>query len=189
MSPEDLYAQAYSLHHKQHDLRGAMTGYEALLRDHNDTNWASWAREQIAVLEADPAYQERPEVTLAKRLALEDRLRDRQAFEEQLRLRTYTLAQLLASHVGQEVGINALDPEKIVAAKLADVQADYFSVLVTGLNVSIPFSQVIRVVKADQGAVKVGAILGAQYGLLIRVYDFVVYKGSIGVSMPLSNSN
>ena len=100
--------------------------------------------------------------------------------------RDLSLKHLLADYVGQLVGINALDPGKMQCAVFIDVQADHFTVELEGLRVAVPYHQIVKILTAPAGVVKLGFFQG-QYSMVIRTFDFVVYKGAIGVgiSMPV----
>ena len=97
-----------------------------------------------------------------------------------------TLSTLMSHFLGETVGINILDPGKVDSATLIEVQDDHFTIEAKALHFHVPFNQVIRVVTSPKGAVNTG-LFSVDYPLVIKVFDFVIYKGAIGVgfSMPL----
>lgn len=99
---------------------------------------------------------------------------------------TFSLQKLLSLHVGEIIGINVLDPSKPSSAVLLDTQSDHFCVGIKSMQHYIPYSQIIRVVAAQDGSVKNPA--GAEdFSLVVTIFDLVIYKGAVGLgfSVPL----
>ena len=85
------------------------------------------------------------------------------------------LGVLLAQHIGKVVYLNYNGPDSVDAAYLAEVTDAHFSVQVEQqLRIHVPLSQVLQIAEP----------LGAPAS--IRIMQLVVYKGAVGVSVPMS---
>jgi hypothetical protein len=85
------------------------------------------------------------------------------------------LAILLAQHFERNVHINYYGPDSFDTANLVQVTDTYFSVqLEQQLRIHVPFSQVLQI--AERPGVPV----------VIRIMQLVIYKGAVGVSIPMS---
>ena len=91
---------------------------------------------------------------------------------------------MLSEYVSSFIGINVLDPGNTEAAKLVEVQAEYFTLQLRELEIGIPYDQIIKVVRSLHGNVSMGMFKG-EFPLVIRVFDFVIYKGAIGFGMSV----
>lgn len=183
--PESLYAKAYSTHYQARDLCNAIAMYREILRVYPRTDWANYAQGEISKIESDPSYLADPE-TQRSLQALDEAKQQR--LEDLGRLHaseSLTIKAMLAGYLGQEIGINAFDPSKVQAATLAEVQGDYFAVESDGIRVTIPYTQIIKVLNAPTGDVKL-SFFGGAFPLVISVFDLVIYKGAIGVGMSTS---
>lgn len=100
-----------------------------------------------------------------------------------------SLRELISKYKGQNIAIDALKASELESAVLSDVQSDYITVDIRNLQVHIPYSQIIRVISSKNNEISIGFFKG-NYPLVIRVFDFVIYKGAIGfgISMPIDNN-
>lgn len=98
----------------------------------------------------------------------------------------FQLPDLLTAFIGQKIGINLTDPAKMNGARLVRSCKDHFVVEYEGKEVYIPNSQIIRVIRSTNGLVSSG-VFSSDYPLIIKVFDFVIYKGAVGVgaSIPI----
>ncbi len=96
------------------------------------------------------------------------------------------VSDVIKPFCGQIIGINALDVSNIEMAKLLEVQYDHFVVEVNDILVHIPYSQIIKITNSRTGNLSVGSFgLGGKFALLIKVFDFVIYKGAVGVGLQI----
>lgn len=96
------------------------------------------------------------------------------------------ISDVIKPFCGQIIGINALDVSKIEPAKLVEIQYDYFVVEVNDVLVHLPYSQIIKVTNSRTGNLSVGPFgLGGKFALIIKVFDFVVYKGAVGIGLQI----
>ena len=96
------------------------------------------------------------------------------------------VSDVIKPFCGQIIGINALDVSNIEMAKLLEVQYDHFVVEVGDILVHIPYSQIIKITNSRTGNLSVGSFgLGGNFALVIRVFDFVIYKGAVGVGLQI----
>lgn len=120
--------------------------------------------------------------------AMEQQARSEQrqaAFNTALSAGGASIADLLRASVGEKIGINAANPSEIEPAVLLDAQNDFFTVQIGDLLYHLPYSSVIRIVTASGSSVSVGAILKNQYRLVVKVFDLVIYKGSVGFGLSI----
>lgn len=183
-SAESLYTAAYAMHYKDRDFHQALALYYQLVDQYPSSKEADYARTQIANIEEDPKFAPSPEAYQAAQAALALQ-QEKQSEIERLRAnQSFTLKQMLTEHIGKVIGINALDPGTTEAAELVAVQADHFTVQIAGLAISIPYSQIIKIVAAPSGTVAIGTFKG-DFPVLLKVFDFAIYKGAIGVGMSV----
>jgi hypothetical protein len=95
------------------------------------------------------------------------------------------ITDLLRALIGQKVGINLTNPAEYTGAILVDVQGDFFSVKIDDLTHHVPLASVLRVISAGAADVSVGAILTGQFRVLIKVFDMIIYKGSVGIGIGI----
>jgi hypothetical protein len=99
-----------------------------------------------------------------------------------------TIQGALLPFVGGGVGINLLSADKFDHATLTGVQFDHFTAQNKDLEISVPYNQILKIIRAPSGRVDLGAFKGS-YPLVIHIFDLVVYKGAVGVgfSVPMSD--
>lgn len=181
---ENLYKSAYKLHYTDHDPDMAIELYRQVIEIFPDSQESQYAKSQIANLECDPnveKWRQMVEPVREKRAIQEKHI---EGLNELRTSASLSIKDIIGSHCGELIGINALDPSKITTAKLLEVQGDHFNVELNGLVVHIPYSQIIRISTSPYGLVSAGVFEG-QYSLVIKVFDFVIYKGALGLSMPI----
>jgi hypothetical protein len=186
MSAESLYSEAYSLHYKSGNLHQAFALYTQLVAEYAGTQEASYALTQIANLKSDPKFKHSMEAESAAQVAIAAKRARESEVAQLIADQGLSVKGLLCLNVGKPVAINAVDASKIEGAILVDTQLDHFTVKQEGLLVSIPYAQIVKIISSSNGNVRLGAFQG-EYSLVIKVFDFVVYKGAVGlgVSVPV----
>jgi hypothetical protein len=82
-----------------------------------------------------------------------------------------------------------MDPAKTEAAVLKGVHEDFFIVSHGSMEVNIPYKQIIKVFTSPSEQISTGFFgFGGNFPLVIRVFDFVIYKGAVGVSIPIGEN-
>lgn len=183
-TPQSMYSAAYNTHYENHDLHQALLLYKRVVEEHPSSNEAGYAKTQILNIENDPKFVKSLEADLAATEAVSQKIDQEIAIQSALENRSFSFKQLLVKYIGSFIAINALDPGVTEGAKLVDVQQDYFSVESKGLIVCVPYTQVIKIITSTDGNVSIGTFKG-KYPLVIRVFDFVIYKGAIGFGMSI----
>lgn len=93
--------------------------------------------------------------------------------------------QVFAPHAGTNIGMNVKDPSRFDGVVLVSVQVDHFVVSSEDLLVRTPYSQILRVTEAaGTGGVK-ATTFGRPYSVIVEVFHLVVYKGAVGLSIPI----
>ena len=97
-----------------------------------------------------------------------------------------TIQSALLPFVGGEIGINLLSADKFEHATLIGVQFDHFTAQTKDLEISVPYNQILKIIRAPSGRVDLGVFKGS-FPLVIHIFDLVVYKGAVGVgfSVPM----
>ena len=95
---------------------------------------------------------------------------------------------MLKKHIRREIGINydQNEPDKYNKALLKSIGADHF--VVEGkndLSYYIPFRYILNIVEPTHGDTIAVGILLRKFSILVQIYHMVIYKGAIGVSMPV----
>lgn len=90
-----------------------------------------------------------------------------------------SIRDTLAPFVECNFGINILNAEKFDGAILTGVQIDHFTAQINDLEISVPYSQIIKIIRSPNGRVNIGAFQGS-YHLVVQIFDLVVYKGAVG---------
>jgi hypothetical protein len=130
--------------------------------------------------------EEKQNIEAREKQKLEDQKLKQEKFQHLRSSGTMSMRDVLEHYCGQRIGINATDPSRIDPATLVGVQGGCFVVQTSGLTVHIPYSQIIKIATSDSADISVGFFgFGGNYSLIIRVFDFGIYKGAIGVSIPL----
>ena len=98
-----------------------------------------------------------------------------------------TIADVLRACIGDRIGINAVNPSEIETALVVGVQQDFFTVQINNLLYHLPFTAVLRVVATADGPATKGIMYYHSHKLVVKVFDLVIYKGSMGfgVSFPI----
>ena len=180
---EATYTEAFGLY-KARDFDKAILLYRELVEVHPDSIWAGFAQTQIKNIESDPSYTPAPALVKAMKEKEEARAQKSAELQTLRSSHALTLRDYLKEYIGESIGINAIDPSKTVAAKLVDVQQEFFTVQLNGLLHSIPYGQIVKLIRAPQGNVTLGVFKG-EFSLVVRVFDFVVYKGGISFGMAI----
>ena len=96
------------------------------------------------------------------------------------------ISDVIKPFCGQIIGINAIDVSKIEPAKLVEIQFDHFVVEVGDVLVHLPYSQIIKVTNSKGGNLSIGTFgIGGNFALIIKVFDFVIYKGGVGIGLQI----
>ena len=93
--------------------------------------------------------------------------------------------EVLARHEGRKVGINYDDPLEIKSAQLVNARSDYLTVLANGVLHHFPANSVLSASEAAHGNLSSGTFWKTEHSIVIFVFHQVIYKGSIGVEIPL----
>lgn len=98
---------------------------------------------------------------------------------------SFSVKSLLTCLIGEQIGINVNDPDKVTAALLTDVHEDHFVVEIDGTLYHIPLSQIIRIARSSSGVKVSGVFSGQIFPVIVKVFDLVIYKGGIGVGIGI----
>lgn len=95
------------------------------------------------------------------------------------------MKKLVEKYVGQNIGINFMQLKKYDIAYLVSASDEYFTIKDPKTNISYTYQYkwIMNVIEAE-GGISTGGIFSQQnYPVLIEVFHFVVYSGSVGVGV------
>lgn len=93
-----------------------------------------------------------------------------------------SIADILATYVGQPIGINVERADRIDEAQLIRVRTDDFTIASRNILTSLPFRSILSLSESPSGNVRVD---GKAFALVVRVDHLIVYKGGIGVGLAV----
>lgn len=184
ISADMLFKQAYALHYKSNNPIEALLIYEQIITEYPNSPEAGYANTQTKILSKEiPQLEEKMEIErslLEKRNSIVDTRKKLKASGK------WSIKNVLEEYRGKSIGINAINPTKVEAAILEEVQDDFFIVSAEGILVNIPYTQIIKIFTSPSEQISVGVFgLSGNFPLIVRVFDFVIYKGAIGISIPI----
>lgn len=104
-----------------------------------------------------------------------------------------TLQDILIPYIGRSIAINLTNPEKLEKVTLMNASDQFFTVGWDSSKLThIPYSQVLSITEAGQGAsLKSGILFGVEAPIFVEIFHMLIYKKGtsygFGVITPLGN--
>jgi hypothetical protein len=85
---------------------------------------------------------------------------------------------------GQIIGINHTTPNEYAKAQIVKAGDDYFSIRSGGLYLHIPYLRVMKIQESKEW-IKPHILSQEEYNTLITIEHMIIYKGAVGVALPV----
>ena len=142
---------------------------------------------ETSLLDQKRSTTEANQQSLEKALEVQEEIDQRlAALARATSLGQATIADLIRGCIGERIGINVVDPAEAETAMVISVQQEFFTVEIKDFLYHVPFSSVLRIVAAANGSALKGALNHYPHRLVVKVFDLVIYKGSVGVGFGVS---